>query len=685
MEFTLEELEQELARREEQEKTLKDDVINFKNKVSDETFKSMKAFGYGLASGGFDITLLPFFPVEIAAEYNKDQKSYVKGVRQFQPKEADFKGYENYFRAGEGFATGAPFGLFAGLPGGVIAGTAGGITNIIGKELFPKSPIAQSIISMISPGASMLLKARGMNVPKDISPVVDPETGVMETKGTATKDPEKMFEENKMRTTLQGKPMATSFDIAQASSMDDFMSRIQSFTDNEKLTPKTITQGIYKAHKDYSLKLTNEFKNNSKINFNRAKAIAGNNDIIPTDNTQQTIDSLINQYSNIEVPGVQSIVNNLKTIKKELTDVKTEKIEGRIVDEKGNLIIQPRTIIQKEAKNINLERLKQNISAWGEAAYKGTYKGLEDNLSPGQVKGIARRILNGFKKDLDSAANLNIPGARELKEARTNYANDLKKLEEYFDKPLVKYFDKPSAESLVPEEVINRFNIYPPTQRAELIQVLENSGRQDIIQSLRKQAFDNIMSGARSTIKASEDAPSFNFSKALSSFDQVDKDKIKWLFPTKQEENQFKASIKQMQRIQANSKFTDPDAQLMRQGGQVLEEGSGALAGAKAKYGVQFLIDGLRLVVSSKNPEKLSMLMFHPSGKKIIQEISKDKPNLNTISKLYDNYNLGAVGAGVTAAKEVPSPREQLIDSQPIETDFTLKELEEELRRRQGL
>ena len=73
------------------------------------------------------------------------------------------------------------------------------------------------------------------------------------------------------------------------------------------------------------------------------------------------------------------------------------------------------------------------------------------------------------------------------------------------------------------------------------------------------------------------------------------------------------------------------------------------------------------------------------SRKKIIQEISKDKPNLNTISKLYDNYNLGAVGAGVTAAKEVPSPREQLMNSQHIETDFTLEELEEELKRRQGL
>lgn len=680
--YTLEELEEEAKRR----------AMEKASSTGDDSFdatQAMKAFAFGAASAGIDITSLPFIPGDIVNEIAGTEgpragETYRKAFK--QQKESDFPGYERFFRFGEGAAPGAGFGFAAGGPlGGVVGGIGGGLANVSAKELFPESPVGQMAVQMVAPTGGGLLRSRKTAVPsteRAITPSVDPDTGLPITAGQRTGAPKLLAEEQRVRGTLQGAPAAQQFDKAQAQSFEDFFDNIQQLQTSKKLTDTEISTGIIEQYDKFNKGLINKFKAQNTANFTNAKKAAGNADIIPTTNVQKEIDGLIAQYDNQEVPGLQVIANSLKKIKQELTT--TEKTGGLIVSEKG-VPLTPETTTTK-ANNINIDRLQQNLSAWGDAAYRGTFASPGKNVSefadaaPGVVKGIARKVLTAFKKDLDEAAQSGIRGATALKDARDAYAKNIAAINEVAARPLNKYFDVASPSALVPEAVVKKFIGLPPSQKAEVASVLQST-RPDIWENLRERGFQTLMDKARNKGAAANE-PKFNLSKFSEKLGELDDPAVSWLFPTKEEKNQFKAGLKLLQKVNQKGSFSDPTKGDMATALRTIQEGGGALGGAKIKYGVQFLIDSVRSVIGTADTRKLSYLMFTPNGRQLIMEAAKSKPDLNKVGKLLDSFYLGTASSALTA-KEVPTATERLGMSQEDQSSFfSLEQLEAEAQSR---
>lgn len=411
---TLQELEAELSRRERS------------GSAGDFSWsRARDAFIAGTQRGGYSVATLPALPGDIARTMTGQPSDIAAGGANI-PKESDFPGYERYFRAGEGAGPGAAFGAATGAPlgpagilGGTLVGALGGaISNIAGKEIFPTSTAGQMAVGLLAPGGAAVTRTRAGAAPSRMEgPVTQPTTGITETAGQRFGSPRVLMEEEKIRRSVQGAPIASSFDVAQAQSVDDFLSKIQKFSANPKLSDEQISQGIYKAYDNFATKLQNQFKATNTANFAVARKEAGDLPVIPTTNVQNKIDELIAKYDNPEVIGMQSIVASLRRIKSELTTTQTT--GGRILNARGEPIIPETTTTAPS--NITIERLQQNLAAWGDAAYKGTYstpgKKAQEfaDVTPGMVKGIARQVLNAFKSDLDIAAETGVQGAASLK------------------------------------------------------------------------------------------------------------------------------------------------------------------------------------------------------------------------------------------------------------------------------
>jgi len=672
---SLQELEAELAKREQE---------------SFSASKAAQAFAAGAARGGYGVTTLPVLPVDIARQVVGKTSGIEEGAKALGIKtETDFPGYERFFRAGEGAGPGAGFGAATGAPlgpvgilGGALVGGLGGlISNVAAKELFPSSPAAQMAVGLLAPSGVAAARARAGGAPKGIEgPVTQPETGITETAGQRTGAPLALLQEEKIRRSAQAGPVASAFDVAQAQSVDGFLGNIQKFSANPNLNAEQITQGIYKAYDNFATQLQNKFKATNTANFNKAKEEAGSSSIIPTNNVQQTIDRLIAQYDNPEVPGMQAIVGSLRRIKGELTTTTTT--GGRLVDERGVPFAEPTTTVSPN--NISIDRLQQNLSAWGDAAYKGTYsvpgKKVSEfsDASPGVVKGIARQVLGAFRDDLNEAAESGVRGAGTLKQARDAFRENLQVLDDYASKPLVKYFDQPSANALVPEDVVTKFVNLPATQKADAAAVLR-SARPDIWESLRSQGLGQILEPARIGDAAAAGSPKFDVGTALKQLGGLKDADIQWLFPTKEEKNLFRTGLEQIQRIQRRSSFMDLDPAQFNQAARTAAEGAGALKGAIAKYGVQTVVDSWRLMVGFADEQKMAYMMFNPNGRQLIRELSKPNPNLDKIpTEAVNALVAGSLAPAVTARPAAPERQQQ--PEQPV---FSVEDLEAELRRRE--
>jgi len=644
---TIEEIEAELARRRQQQK-----------ESEFSWSKAAEAFSAGAARGGYAVSTLPALPGDIARQLAGRPSDIETGAQASGIKaEADFPGYERFFRAGEGAAPGAAFGATTGaalgpagiLLGGGIGGLGGILSNVAAKELFPSSPAAQTLIGMLAPG------------------------------GVAAA---RLLQEEKIRRSAQAGQIASSFDAAQAASVDDFLGNIQKFSANPNLNVEQITQGIYKAYDNFATQLQNKFKATNTANFNAAKKEAGTAPIIPTNNVQQTIDRLITQYDNPEVPGMQGIVSSLRRIKEELTT--SAVTGGRIVDERGVPLIQPETTVTPN--NISLDRLQQNLSAWGDAAYKGTYtvpgKKVSEfaDTSPGMVKGIARQVLGAFRDDLNEAAESGVRGAAKLKDARNSFSKNLEVLDEYASKPLVKYFDEPSASALVPEKVVSKFVTLEPSQKADAAAVLRNA-RPEIWESLRNQGLKEILEPARIGEAAAAGAPKFDIGTALKQLGSLKDPDIQWLFPTKEEKNLFRTGLEQIQRIQRRSSFMDLDPAQFNQAARTAAEGAGALKGAVARYGVQTVVDSWRLLVGLADEQKMAYMMFNPNGRQLIRELAKPNPNLDKIPQEAANVLVAGSVAPAATARPADFQRQPVgqTEEQPV---FSVEDIEAEIRRR---
>jgi hypothetical protein len=310
------------------------------------------------------------------------------------------------------------------------------------------------------------------------------------------------------------------FRQAQAQDVVGFLDNLFERTASKAVDTQTAASGAITAFNNYGKALSGRLRSDAAKDFRAAKNSGGK---VSTQPVLNAIEEQINAIPT-ETPGFEALKASLNRIKDEYLIPATEaKVEpSTILGPTG----QPATVKVTPATpagtlDISIERLQKNLSAWGEAVYSGKAnfgKGnIFEGVAPGQAKGVALSVLKGFRESLDQAIDAGVPGADKLKDARDNFKNNIAKIEEYSNYPLVKYFDVPTASTLTPENVIAKLGEAKPSERILLADVLSNHPEGSAIwDTVRKAQLEEIlMKSYKAAAGAAEGAPEIDFKTLL--------------------------------------------------------------------------------------------------------------------------------------------------------------------------
>jgi hypothetical protein len=644
VQFTREELEEEIQRR-------KDAGISVSSpSIVDKYFggftSKVKAFGAG-AAGSINN------PISAVQGMVSDSQPFNERTG---TAESQYSGNETAYRFGEGFAPAAAVGTAVGTPvAGLVTGVVGGLANVGAKAVFPESVLGQTAINLLPGLAGSFGRSFRSTAPKVPTASTDPDTGVLLSPGQRSGNKGTLLQEERLRRDVRTGGTVETFDKSQQAAIDGFIQNIQQI--KKTLLPEQVRNLIGSRYDAFNKSIISSFKKQNDSAFEAATSIKG--DVIPTNNVNKAVDELIAQYSNVEVPGNAAVLTHLKRIRENMSSMT------------GNMILGPDGMprVGTQGNLISVERLKQNLSAWSDTAYSGTYSmgGVQafDDVAPGVAKGVARKVLNSFRADLDDAVKSGIPGANLLKSARDNYAAGLKHIETVANSPVNKYVTSSRFEK-APEKILDDLVKMKPTERAELAVVLGKDYPQ-LYDTVRSQALTTILSKYRSgngldIKRLFEDQP-FSGNNA-------------WMFANKAEQKQVNSLTSVLEQINRQVKNADMTPAELQAASRAAYESAGVVGGSFAKYGTQAVLDVMRVAAlrGSNDPKKLSYMFFTPNGQQLIQELAKPRPNPKYLSR----QNLDALLYGPTAASGVS--RNTAKENEPVSLETS--DYEKEMQRR---
>jgi hypothetical protein len=437
------------------------------------------------------------------------------------------------------------------------------------------------------------------------------------------------------------------FKQTQAESVQDYLTNIFQRASKDTLSPEQLTNSVVSSFNNYGKSLSTKLRSDANKDFKAATGAGG------TVNTQPIVDAANASLGKIppETPGFESIKASVGRIIDEyaIPAVPEQVTPSSIVTEAGApaaVSVTPATPAQ--ARSIDIDRLQKNLSAWGEAAWSGTAdfgKGnIFDGVAPGQAKGIARAVLGGFKQSLDQAIDAGVPGAEQLKKARDKFSANLDAINVYAERPLVEYFDKMPTQ-LVPEDVVTKLKNAKPSQRAILVDVLENNpDAAAVLDTVRKSVFDDVLTKSRIT-GAATNQPDFNVGVALSELSKKDND-FDFLFKTKQDKNDTLLAMNYMKRVLQSEAANAPTGLAGGVAYGVTKAAGGTTQLANAN---KSLFDALRDVVN--NPVSFAQVIFDPNAKDALVSLAKGKTTVDKINNATEK--LGNV-LGIAAVRGIP-------------------------------
>jgi hypothetical protein len=488
---------------------------------------------------------------------------------------------------------------------------------------------------------------------------------------------------------VQASPRAENvpaFRQEQALSVENYLGTLFDRAAQKTLSPDDLTKSVVTSFNNYGKALSTRLRSDAGKDFSAAKKAGG------TVDTQPIISAAEASLGKIppETPGFETLKSAVGKIVAEyaIPAVPESVTPSAVLGPTG----QPASVnvtaaTPAQALRIDIDRLQKNLSAWGEAAYSGTAdfgKGnIFEGVAPGQAKGIARSVLNGFRTALDDAIDSGVPGADQLKKARDKFSTNLDAINVYAERPLVKYFDKMPTE-LVPEDVVTKLKTAKPSQRAILIDVLSNNPDASLVlDTVRRSTFDDVLTKAQ-TPGAAANAPEFNVNAALAEMSKKEGD-FDFLFKTKQDKTDALLAMNYIKRIIQTEAVGAPSGVAGGVAYMGTKAGGGSTQAANASKG---LFDVLRDVVN--NPVSFSEVLFNPESKAALIELSKKKsvPQkiIDATGKIAKVAGIGAVRAGPMLAPE--QAPEAAVNAQPQEAQgggsiesLTDEQLQELLRQ----
>ena len=650
------------------------------DKEQEKTFtQNVRDFGESLVKGGAKGVLDIVGGWGNLYDYLKKKKDpsvfstqgMVQGIKEISGVDLNtIPGFRGAYEFGAAAAPAAGL-VAAGLPG--ITGTTGlraaaieapvaGATNMAAQTIAPDSPAAQfalqaspyAIAGGLRAGRSQLLKPEGMQT-QAATDILD--VGRL-TPGQFTGNRAQLAKEERVRATAESGDLPRQFDIKQADDVRNYLTGLFNRAGNMNVNPEALTNQVWTSFNNFGSALSGQLKSQAQRDFSAAKNAGG---LVDTTPVLQMVDRQLADLGP-ETPQNAAFITALRKIREQFVEPgqPAQVTQSTIVGPSGQPAATTVTpAIPDKARVIDINRLQKNISAWGEAAFKGAGSladvGGSDmfaGVAPGQVKNFSRQVLNAYKEALDQAIDQGIPGADRLKTARDNFAANIRKIEEFANYPITKTFDVERVTDLIPEDVATKLSTLPKSQQAIVFSTLGQQAP-DVANQVRGILFQDILSKA--DIKgAAANTPTFNIQAALKGIQEGSFD---FLFPTRTDKaDAIKAMTFMQKALQSEGRTGGPS---MMSGGEAYATtralGGTAQSGNLAKI-LMDTIKGLGDYIAS--PQALAEVFFDPNINAALRESQRKKPRSEVIQRGIESvgkYSAAtALRAGPQMSPETP-------------------------------
>lgn len=578
------------------------------------------------------------------------------------------RGYRGAYEVGQSAAPAMAMSAL-GLPG-LFSRSALGIagegavaagTGMFAQSAAPDSPLAQFAIQA-SPYAvkgSLGATRSAFNAPIGQTPSNLDEllrVGRM-TPGEATGSRVQLAKEVATEASPRIEETGNLFRQAQAQDVGGFFDNLFKRTTIEASDPTTASNAAISAFNNYGKSLSSRLRSDAGKDFNAAKKAGG---LVETDPVvrivQEELSSIPPEALDLSAKraALQRIIDEYVTPAKESV-IEPSKVLGP-TGEPAFVNITP--AVPQQLTKISIDRLQKNLSAWGEAAYSGKAdfgKGnIFEGVAPGQAKGVAIKVLRGFREALDNAVDSGVAGADDLAKARDKFKVNLQKIEEYSNYPITKYFDVEAPTALTPELVIDRLSKAKPTERLFLSQVLANSpdGNMVLDTVRRSQLEDLLAKSQKSAAGAAEGAPTIDLKTLLTEVNNKKGD-FNYLFPNAVDRAD---AILAIQWLQKTAKTASEATKGIQSEAYAVSRG----AGASSQQGliVRELVSLADVII--RDPKAIANVVFNPETVKKMAEAQRT-------GKLKKAADLATL-LGVSAAKFAPRVGPMLETTQPEDT-----------------
>jgi hypothetical protein len=601
----------------------------------------------------------------------------------------DINKIQGYSGAYEFGAAGGPAAAFTalGVPGlfsrtipGVAAefGVAGS-TGMLAQSVAPDSMVAQLAIQSApyAAKAGYLSTQRAVNAPQGPFPSTAETQDLLRvgrmTPGELGQNRAQLATEARVEAAPASGQAPITFRQGQALDVENFLTNLferSAGAPVDVTRAQATTQSVFSAFNNFGKALSSKLRSDAARDFGAAKRAGGLIDTAPV------VESARRSLSAIapEEPGFATLKQSLDRIIEEyaIPAQPAKTTPSTILGPTG----QPATVtvtpeVPAASRKIDIKRLQDNLAVWGDAAYSGKAdfgKGnIFEGVAPGKAKGIALGVLQGFRQSLDNAIDTGVPGADQLVQARNNFRDNIKRIEEFSNRPLTKAFDVPDVSALVPEKVITKLKNEPPSQQALLIEVMQASPNLDVaavLDTVRRSRLDDILAKGPDIQK---------LSRSLQS-----KGDLAPLFPRPQDLQDAQLAVKFMQQVLAKESPAGA-------GGRT----SAAYAATRAAGGTSaagLIASEFAALVNStlSNPAALSKMLFEPDNRKLLLDLAKKK---TTTEKAYNaiktlGQNTGVIAARGGPALDVGAPESTEPEVAPEQAPDDAAQLEAEMRRR---
>jgi hypothetical protein len=605
---------------------------------------------------------------------NKDPSAFssagiMKGIRDLGgPDLQQIKGYRGAYEAGQSAAPAMAMSAL-GLPG-LFSRTALGITGegavaagtgMAAQSIAPDSPLAQLAIQaspyVVKGG---LTTARGAvttptgQVPSNLDELL--RVGRM-TPGEATGSRVQLAKEAAAEVSPKIESTGSLFRQAQVQDVSGFLDNVFKRATTEAADPTTASNAAISAFNNYGKALSSRLRKDANVDFNAAKKAGG---LVSTD---PVVSAIQKELASIppEVQALQPMRSALQRIIDEyVTPAKEAVIEpSKVLGPTGEPAFVNITKAEpQQLSKISIDRLQKNLSAWGEAAYSGKAdfgKGnIFEGVAPGQAKGLAIKVLRGFREALDNAVDSGVAGADDLARARDKFKTNLQKIEDYSNYPLTKYFDVETPTALTPELVIDKLSKAKPSERIFLGQVLADSADGSmILDTVRRSQLEAVIAKAqKAAAGAAEGAPTIDMKTLLSELNNKKGD-FNYLFPQAADKADALLAIQWLQK-------TAKTASESAKGLQSDAYGATRSLGGTAQQGLIARELASLADMITRDPRAMADVVFNPETVKKMAEAQRK----GKLSKAADLASM----LGASAAKFAPRVGPMVDTAQPEDT-----------------